>query len=86
VSYPKLLVIACNCKRRFLQIVVATAIAVVVEAVVASQDIYDENYGYIFCKFFSLKTFDNKHMLFNSELHFSINVNRLSTPLTKTDC
>jgi hypothetical protein len=47
----------------------------------ASQYIYDETYGYVF----PCKSFDNKHTLFNSELHFSINVDRLSTPLTKTD-
>jgi hypothetical protein len=51
-----------------------------------SQDIYDETYGYIFCKFFfPCKSFDNKHTPFNSELHFSINVDRLSTSLTKPD-
>jgi hypothetical protein len=50
-----------------------------------SQDIYDETYGYNFCKFFPCKNFDNKHTLFNSEPHFSINVDRLLTPLTKTD-
>jgi hypothetical protein len=30
------------------------------------------------------KSFDNKHTLFNSEIHFSTNVDGLSTPLTKT--
>jgi hypothetical protein len=33
----------------------------------ASQDIYDETYGYIFCKFFLRKRFDNKHALFNTQ-------------------
>jgi hypothetical protein len=50
-----------------------------------SQDIHDETYGYIFCKFFPCNSFDNKHMLFSSELHFSINIDCLSTPLTQTD-
>jgi hypothetical protein len=35
--------------------------------------------------FFPCKRFDNKHTLFNSEFHFSINDDRLPTTLTKTD-
>jgi hypothetical protein len=39
-----------------------------------------------FSKFvFPCKSFDNKHMLFNSKLYFSINVDYLSAPLTTTD-
>jgi hypothetical protein len=33
----------------------------------ASQDIYDKTHGYILCKFFPCKRFDNKHMLFNTQ-------------------
>jgi hypothetical protein len=50
-----------------------------------SQGIYDETYGYIFCKFFPCKSFHNKHTLFNNELQFSTNIDRLLTPLTQTD-
>jgi hypothetical protein len=49
----------------------------------ASQNIYDETYGYIFRNSLFLQNFGK--ILFNSELHFSINVDSLSTPLTKTD-
>jgi hypothetical protein len=33
--------------------------------------------------FFPCNSFDNKDTLFNGELHFSINVARLSTPLKR---
>jgi hypothetical protein len=51
----------------------------------ASQDIYDKTYGYISVSFFLAEVSTMEHTLFNSELDFSINVDRLLTSLAKTD-
>jgi hypothetical protein len=51
----------------------------------ASQDIHDETLDIFSVSFFPCRSFGNKHTPFNSELQFSINIDRLSTPLTQTD-